>query len=93
MRGKKETIEIRESDSDIFLQFLRFLYCDEATYGDENNAIQMLYLADKYNAPSLTTNCVDFLKGAMQSLNAFDIIKLYGRQVGELLFRSWQQKE
>lgn len=90
MRGKKETIEIRESDSDIFLQFLRFLYCDEATYGDENNAIQMLYLADKYNAPSLTTNCVDFLKGAMQSLNAFDIIKLYGRQVGELLFRSWQ---
>lgn len=90
MRGKKETIEIRESDSDIFLQFLRFLYCDEATYGDENNAIQMLYLADKYNAPSLTTNCVDFLKGAMQSLNAFDIIKLYGRQVGEFLFRSWQ---
>lgn len=90
MRGKKETIEIRESDSDIFLQFLRFLYCDEATYGDENNAIQMLYLADKYNAPSLTTNCVDFLKGAMQSLIAFDIIKLYGRQVGELLFRSWQ---
>ena len=90
MRGKKETIEIRESDSDIFLQFLRFLYCDEATYGDENNAIQMLYLADKYNAPSLTTNCVDFLKRAMQSLNAFDIIKLYGRQVGELLFRSWQ---
>lgn len=90
MRGKKETIEIRESDSDIFLQFLRFLYCDEATYGDENNAIQMLYLADKYNAPSPTTNCVDFLKGAMQSLNAFDIIKLYGRQVGELLFRSWQ---
>ena len=90
MRGKKETIEIRESDSDIFLQFLRFLYCDEATYGDENNAIQMLYLADKYNAPLLTTNCVDFLKGAMQSLNAFDIIKLYGRQVGELLFRSWQ---
>lgn len=90
MRGKKETIEIRESYSDIFLQFLRFLYCDEATYGDENNAIQMLYLADKYNAPSLTTNCVDFLKGAMQSLNAFDIIKLYGRQVGELLFRSWQ---
>ena len=79
MRGKKETIEIRESDSDIFLQFLRFLYCDEATYGDENNAIQMLYLADKYNAPSLMTNCVDFLKGAMQSLNAFDIIKLYGR--------------
>lgn len=90
MRGKKETIEIRESYSDIFLQFLRFLYCDEATYGDENNAIQMLYLADKYNAPSLTTNCADFLKGAMQSLNAFDIIKLYGRQVGELLFRSWQ---
>ena len=90
MRGKKETTEIREPDSDIFLQFLRFLYCDEATYGDENNAIQMLYLADKYNAPSLTTNCVDFLKGAMQSLNAFDIIKLYGRQVGELLFRSWQ---
>ena len=74
LRETKETIEIRESDPDIFLQFLCFLYCDDVTYHDENNAIQMLYLADKYDVPSLTTKCVEFLNGTMQPLNAFDII-------------------
>ena len=74
LRDKKETIEIDESDPDIFLQFLCFLYCDCVTFQDENNAIQLLYLADKYDIPSLTTNCVDFLDGAMQPLNAFDMI-------------------
>ena len=73
LREKKETIEIDESDPDIFLQFLCFLYCDCVTIQDENNAIQLLYLADKYDIPSLTTNCVDFLDGAMQPLNAFDM--------------------
>ena len=74
LRETKETIEIRESDPDIFLQFLRFSYCDEVTYQDENNAIQMWYLADKYDVPSLATKCLDFLDGAMKPLNAFDII-------------------
>ena len=74
LRETKETIEIRESDPDIFLQFLRFLYCDEVTYQDENNAIQLWYLADKYDVPSLVTKCLDFLDGAIKPLNAFDII-------------------
>ncbi|XP_066027231.1 BTB/POZ domain-containing protein 6-like [Pocillopora verrucosa] len=72
LREKKETIEIDECDPDIFLQFLCFLYRDCVTIQDENNAIQLLYLADTYDIPSLTTNCVDFLDGAMQPLNAFD---------------------
>ena len=66
--------EIRESDPDIFLQLLRFFYCDEVTYQDENDAIQMWYLADRYDVPSLVTKCLDFLDGAMKPLNAFDII-------------------
>ena len=74
LRETKETIEIRESDPDIFLQFLCFLYCDEVTYQDENNAIQLWYLADKYDVPSLVTKCLDFLDGAIKPLNAFDII-------------------
>ena len=74
LRETKETIEIRESDPDIFLQFLCFLYCDEVTYQDENNAIQLWYLADKYDVSSLVTKCLDFLDGAIKPLNAFDII-------------------
>ena len=74
LRETKETIEIRESDPDIFLQLLRFFYCDEVTYQDENDAIQMWYLADRYDVPSLVTKCLDFLDGAMKPLNAFDII-------------------
>ena len=74
LRETKETIEIRESDPDIFLQFLRFLYCDEVTYQDENNAIQLWYLADKYDVPSLATKCLGFLDRVMKPLNAFDII-------------------
>ena len=74
LRETKETIEIRESDPDIFLQLLRFFYCDEVTYQDEKDAIQMWYLADRYDVPSLVTKCLDFLDGAMKPLNAFDII-------------------
>ena len=70
----RETIEIADCDPDIFLQFLRFLYYDDASFQDANNAIQLWYLADKYDVPSLATKCANFLDVSMEPLNAFDII-------------------
>ena len=70
----RETIEIVDCDPDIFLQFLRFLYCDDASFQGANNAIQLWYLADKYDVPLLATMCVNFVDGSMEPLNAFDII-------------------
>ena len=70
----REMIEIADCDPDIFLQFLRFLYCDDASFQGANNAIYLWYLADKYDVPLLVTTCVNFVDGSMDPLNAFDII-------------------
>ena len=69
-----ETVGITDCDPDIFLQFLRYLYCDDVNFQDVNNAIQVWHLADKYDLPSLAKECVDFLAAAMEPLNAFDVI-------------------
>lgn len=71
---QRETVDITDCDSDIFLQFLRYLYCDDANFPDVNNAIQVWHLADKYDLPSLATECVNFIEAAMEPLNAFDVI-------------------
>ena len=71
---KKETVDITDCDPDIFLQFLRYLYCDDVSLQNVNQAICLLYLADKYDVPSLLTKCVNFVDGAMDPLNAFAVI-------------------
>ena len=83
LREKKETIDITDCDPEIFLQFLRFLYCDDANFRNVNNAIQLWYLADKYDVPPLATQCVNFVDGAMDPLNAFAIIP-YARRFSHL---------
>ncbi|PFX32680.1 BTB/POZ domain-containing protein 6 [Stylophora pistillata] len=91
LRETNETIEIGESDPDIFLQFLRFLYCDDASFQNENNAIQLLYLADKYDVPSLAAKCNEFQDRAMEPLNAFGIVPHARKLNHEKLERScWE---
>ena len=71
---KREAIDITDCDPDIFLQFLRFIYCDDANFRDVACAIQVLYLADKYDVPSLARECVKFLDRVIVPLEALDII-------------------
>ena len=69
-----ETIDITDCDSDIFRQFLRYLYCDDVNFRDVNNAIQVWHLADKYDLPSLASECVNFVEAVMEPLNAFRVL-------------------
>ena len=71
---KGETIDITDCDSEVFLQFLRFVYYDDVNFRDVNSAIQVWYLADKYDIPSLSRECVNFIEVSMDPLDAFDII-------------------
>lgn len=71
---QRETVDITDCDPDIFFQFLRYLYCDDANFPDVNNAIQVWHLADKYDLPLLATECVNFIEAAMEPLKAFDVI-------------------
>jgi len=70
----RDTINITDCHPDIFLHFLQFIYCDEANFQDVNTAIEVWYLADKYDIPSVARECVEFLDGNMDPLKAFDII-------------------
>jgi len=82
MKDESDIIEIPDSDPDIFLHFLRFLYCDEANFVEVVSAIKVWYLAEKYDVPSLSRECVNFLDGNMDPLRAFDIIP-YARKFGD----------
>ena len=69
-----DTVDITDCDPDVFLQFLRYLYCDDTNFRDVNNAIAVWHLADKYDLPSLANECLNFVEAAMEPLNAFQVI-------------------
>ena len=70
----RDTINITDCHPDIFLHFLQFIYCDEANFQDVDTAIEVCYLADKYDVPSVARECVEFLDGNMDPMKAFNII-------------------
>ena len=71
---QRETVDITDCDLEVFLQFLRYLYCEDASFKDVNNAIEVWHLADKYDLPSLANECVNFVEAVMEPLNAFQVI-------------------
>ncbi len=70
-----ESIDITDFDPDDFLHFLRFLYYDDTNFQNVDRAIQLCYLADKYDIPSLARECINFLDRIMEPLEALDVIK------------------
>lgn len=74
-----DTIDITDCHPNIFLQLLRYLYCDNTNFRDVNNAIEVWHLADKYDLPWLAKECLNFVEAAMDSLNAFQVISFARR--------------
>lgn len=68
-----DAIELPDCDSESFLEFLRFLYCDEINLTG-NGVLQILYLAKKYIIPSLSVKCSDFLNDHLGAVNVFSIL-------------------
>ena len=77
-----DSVNITDCDPDVFLRFLRFIYCDEASFEDIDCAIKVWRLADMYDVPSLAKECVKYLDSNMEPLDAFDVLT-YARQFND----------
>ena len=53
---------------------MKFLYTDDCSL-TENNAVFVLYLAEKYNVPSLSEKCVEFLAANLAEENVFVVLQ------------------
>lgn len=77
-----DSVNITDCAPDVFLRFLRYIYCDEASFEDIDCAIKVWRLADMYDVPSLARECVKYLDGNMEPLDAFDVLT-YARQFND----------
>ena len=68
-----DCIDLPDCDSEGFLAFLRFIYCDEVKLTGDC-VIQVLYLAKKYMIPSLADRCRKFLEKNINAKNVLDLL-------------------
>ena len=68
-----EAIELSDSDSEGFLELLRYIYCDEVKLTG-SCVLQVLYLAKKYMIPSLTEKCRRFLETNINAENVLNVL-------------------
>ena len=71
---ESEFIHLSDCDLQGMVDFLQYLYTDEVCFNG-NNALQLLYLAEKYIIPSLTSRCILFLRDHLDSGNIFCVLK------------------
>ncbi|XP_041373888.1 BTB/POZ domain-containing protein 2-like isoform X4 [Gigantopelta aegis] len=67
--AEQDNIAVPDIDSDIFEQFLIFLYTDDAIL-DSKNATDLLYLSKKYDVTPLEQKCLAYLESSISSHNA-----------------------
>ena len=69
----KDCIELPDCEYDSLLEFLRYLYSDEANLTG-SNVMHVLYLANKYMVPSLAEKCSEYLRKNLSTANVFSIL-------------------
>jgi len=70
---KKDSIDISDCDHKSLLELFRFVYSDEVNL-NEDNVMQVLYLAKKYKLPSLADKCSEFLRDNLYASNVFHVL-------------------
>lgn len=73
LQESTQSINLLDCDSEGFLEFSRFVYCDEVQLTREC-VVQVLYLAEKYMIPSLKTQCRSFLLANIDAENVLDVL-------------------
>lgn len=84
------SISLPDCEYASLLELFRFLYCDEVKL-NEDNVMQVLYLAKKYIVPSLAERCTEFLEQVVNLSNVFCIMthaESYGEKV--LVDQCWK---
>ena len=69
----KDCVELPDCEYDSLLEFLRYLYSDNANL-TLSNVMHVLYLADKYMVPSLAEKCSEYLRENVSAANVFSIL-------------------
>ena len=73
MAETTDSIELPDCDYESLLEMFRYLYSDKVNLSG-SNAMQVLYLADKYMVPSLAEKCTEYLRHNLQASNVFCIL-------------------
>ena len=71
--ARDEVISIDDCDPESFLELLRFIYYDQVNLTDMN-VLDILYLANKYIIPVLSSECVNYLLENVQTENVLDVL-------------------
>jgi hypothetical protein len=74
----QDTVEIPDSDYECFVEFLKFLYCDEVNFTIDI-VMGVNYLAKKYIVPALEKKCSAFIEEAVDASNVFKLLS-YARK-------------
>ena len=72
---KQSPIHIPDAQEENFVEFLRFLYTDDCTIVNAENAIGVLYLAKKYLISSLAEKCCKILGASIRPGNVFVLLE------------------
>lgn len=70
---KSNSITLPDCEYESLLELFRFMYCDEVKL-NEDNVMQVLYLAKKYILPSLVDRCSEYLEEILNTSNVFCVM-------------------
>ena len=90
MAEKSDSIDLPDCNYEGVLEMLRYLYREEVKL-NENNVMQVLYVAKKYILPSLADECITFLLRNVDPSNVFCVLS-HAQQYDEKLLvnRCWE---
>uniref|UniRef100_A0A914H6U7 B30.2/SPRY domain-containing protein n=1 Tax=Globodera rostochiensis TaxID=31243 RepID=A0A914H6U7_GLORO len=80
-------VEMPDEEVGVFKAMLAFIYADDLSGLNEDNAISVLYAADKYNLPKLVNACLNFIL-KLNVFVALDEARFFGKKNAETLIRS-----
>ncbi|XP_078344856.1 BTB/POZ domain-containing protein 6-B-like [Oculina patagonica] len=70
---KSDSVVLPDCEYEGVMEMLRYMYSGEAKL-NENNVMQVLYVAKKYILPSLADECVRFLRRHLNTENVFCVL-------------------
>jgi len=76
------SIVLPDCEYESVLELFRFIYCDEVKL-NQDNVMQVLYLAKKYILPSLVEKCTEYLEQILNLSNVFCVLK-HAQNYGEI---------
>uniref|UniRef100_A0A914H7M3 BTB domain-containing protein n=1 Tax=Globodera rostochiensis TaxID=31243 RepID=A0A914H7M3_GLORO len=75
-----EDVKVSDMEVGVFKAMLAFIYAKDLSGLNGENAISVLYAADKYNLPELVNACLNFIL-KLNAFNALDEARFFGKEI------------